>query len=148
MCHISKTRPSEGLTWPTYLTRADLVEGNKGEGLRQHGRRKVFLGPHERNQQRREQQLRQEGERLDARQTQPALGGRRRLVQLRVVGAEVVAVVEAGDVMEERVADKVMAVQVEHGGVEPHEGRKAQYRESQPRGRQEAPDGQAGFLGT
>jgi len=40
-----------------YLTCADLIEGDEGEGLRQHGVWKVFLGQRQRDEHGAEQNL-------------------------------------------------------------------------------------------
>lgn len=86
------------------LARADLVEGDEGEGLGQHGGGEVLLGHDKGDQEGGEEELREEGEGLGAREGGGCggggCGGGGGLVELDVVGAEVVAVVDAGDVVE------------------------------------------------
>lgn len=95
----------------TYLAGAHLVEGDKGERLRQHGPRQVLLGQAQRDQHARERQLRHEGRRLDAHARTAREPGRRQ-VQLRVVGAEVVPVVQPADVVQVGVLEEGEAVAV------------------------------------
>ena len=121
-----------GEIW-TYLASADLVERDESECLGQHRRREVGLGRDEGDEHAGEQQLRQEGDGLDA-QPVAAGAGRRsgREVQLDVVGAEVVAVVDAGDVVEVGVGDEGGTVEPVHGDVEAAEGAEADEGEVQP----------------
>lgn len=62
MCASAKEKHQGGESeaQQTYLRRADLVESDKGKGLRHHGRGQVSLGEGQRDQDAREEQLREE----------------------------------------------------------------------------------------
>ena len=87
----------------THLARANLVKGDKRKGLRHHRGGEVPLRHDEGDQHGGEQELGDEGEGLGSERGQ--LGGvaARGEVEEDVVGGEVVAVVDAGDVVEEGV---------------------------------------------
>ncbi len=87
-----------GILRDTYLAGADLVEGHKGKRLREHRGGQVLLRQHQGHQHAREEQLGEKRQRLDAQGR--GLGERGRDVELDVVGAEVMPVVDPGDVVE------------------------------------------------
>lgn len=91
-----------------YLACAYLVKGHKGKSLGQHGRRQVLFGHDEGDEYAREGQLREEHNRLDAKGREAGKG--RRQVELGVVRAKVVTVVDASDVVEVGVRQKRGAV--------------------------------------
>lgn len=92
----------------SYLAGAHFVERDEGERLRQHGGRQVLLGHDEGDEHAGEQQLREERHGLDA-QGRGAREGRGQ-VQEDVVGAEVVPMVDAGDVVEEGVFEERLPI--------------------------------------
>lgn len=98
----------------TNLAGADLVKGDKGKSLGEHGGREVGLGHGEGNEDAGEGELREEGEGLDLQGCGGWRGGGE--VELGVVGAEVVAVVDAGYVVEVGVVQEGGAVAV--GGLD------------------------------
>lgn len=96
-----------------YLGGADLVERDKGERLRQHGGGEVLLGDGEGDEQAGEEELGEEGEGLGVPRGGGGGGGgvcRRVEVEEGVVGGEVVAVVDAGDVVEVCVEEEWVSI--------------------------------------
>lgn len=93
------------------LAGADLVEGHEGERLRQQGAGQGALGRGEGDEHAGEEELREEGEGGDGR---PGGAGRGE-VELGVVRAEVVAVVDARDVVEVGVLQEGEAVAGKEG---------------------------------
>ena len=92
-----------GREW-SYLACAHLVKGDKGKCLREHGGGEILFGRHEGDQDAREEQLGEEGHRFDPQSGEVRKG--RGEIELGVVGAEVVAVVDAGDMVEECFLDE------------------------------------------
>jgi len=95
----------------TYLAGADLVKRYESKSLGHHGGGEVLLGDDEGDENGREEELREEGEGFDGEGVR-GRGGRAGggEVEEDVVGAEVVAVVDAGDVVEVGVDDEGGAV--------------------------------------
>lgn len=92
----------------SYLASAHLVKGDKGECLREHGGREILFGYNERDHDAREKKLWEEGHGFDP-QCGKGWEGRGE-IELGVVGTEVVAVVDAGDVMEECMLEERLPV--------------------------------------
>ncbi len=97
----------------TDLAGADLVEGDKGKSLGEHGGREVGLGHGQGDEDAGEGELREEGEGFDLQGRGGRGGGGE--VELGVVGAEIVAVVDPGDVVEVGVVEERGAVAVGGG---------------------------------
>lgn len=125
-----------GLGTGAYLAGAHLVEGNKSPRLQQHGRRQVRLCHDERDQHAREQKLGHKSHGLDGRGGSGSwVGGGE--IQQDVVGAEVVAMVDAGDVVEIGMQEERMAIDGVHEQVEGKEGSQAENGEQESRGSEE-----------
>ena len=95
----------------TYLASADLVKRNKGKGLGEHGSRQITLGGSEGDEHAGEEELWEEGDGFDAHRWRGySAGGGGGQVELRVVGAEVMAVVDARYVVQVGVLEEGGAV--------------------------------------
>ena len=107
------------------LARADFVEGDEGEGLGEQGRGEVVFGECKGQEEGGEEELRDECETREIEGWSGA-GGLGRAgggqVEKGVVRGEVVAVVEARDMMQEGVLDERMTVDGVHEHVEGEEG--------------------------
>lgn len=102
----------------THLAGAHLVKGDKGKRLRQHGRRQILLGHDKRDQDARKQQLRQKRNALDPEPRSSRK--RRRQVQERVVRAKVMSMVDAPDMMQIRMHQKLITIPVLPSFISPY----------------------------